>query len=324
MLAPVLHAQEPPPPPPPPPPPGPVNTLPPIAVPPPPVSAMPFNPCTTPNPAPSLNPFAAVLPPPAGPALLDNPRLPLTVDYWAISQEHLSHSSSNFTQSQLTIAYDFRYPIGPFTFGARPQFDVMFLSGPTPPGPNLPPQAYGLSVAFEGEFRIDPRFAVRAVVQPGVYTDFDHVTGNAVRVPFQIVGAYGLTNEWTFVGGVMYTAQPSFSVLPVLGVIWAPAPAWRLQLMFPQTRVIYHFQDGLDVYGMFGLQGETYSVRVDGVSELLQYRDTRMGIGAEWDTHYRLHLFFETGVAVFRRVELSNEGNSNVNAGLYLRIGGRF
>ncbi len=319
-LASTVHAQEPPPPPPPPPPP--VSTLPPIAVPAPPPSVLPPAPGVVVNPAPSLNPFAAVLPPPAGLPLADTSHL--TVDFWAITQEHLSHSPSDLTQSQLTLAYDFRYPLGPLTFGARPQLDIMFLSGPSPPGPDLPPQAYGLSIALEGEFRVNDRFSVRAVVQPGIWTDFDHVTGNAFRVPAQVVGAFGVSRNLTLIGGVMYTAQPSLSLLPVVGAIWMPAPAWHLQLLFPQSRVTYHFEDGLNVYGVLGLQGETYSVRVDGSSDLFEYRDLRLGVGAEWDPLARLHLFFEAGVALWRHIDLSNEGSINVNSGLYLRVGGRF
>ncbi len=317
-LAAPLDAQEPPPPPPYVPPPG---TVPPITVPAPPPAVLPAATGPSTNPAPSVNPFAALMPPPAGPALVDTP--PLFGDFWAISQEHLSHESSNFSQSQLTLAYDFRYPLGPFTVGARPQFDVMFLAGPTPPGPNLPPQLYGLSAAFEGEFRVNPRFSVRAQVQPGIYTDFDHVSGNAFRVPAQVTGAFGLSSDLILVGGVMYTAQPSLAILPVAGVIWTPAPPWRLQIMFPQTRAIYHVEDGLNVYGVIGLQGQTYSVRVDGTSDLFQYRDVRLGFGAEWATPIRVYLFLEAGFAFWRRVDL-NEGNNTVNPGLYLRVGGRY
>lgn len=308
--------------PPPPPPPPPAATLPPISVPAPAPVALP--PVTGPgiNPAPWLSPFTELLPPPAGPALADTPKL--TADFWAIGQEHLSHSGANFSQSQLALAYDFRYPIGPFTFGARPEFDVMFLSGPTPPGPDLPPQAYALSVALEGEFRVDPRFAIQAQLQPGIYTDFDHVSGNSFRVPAQLTGAFAISNEIIVVGGVMYTAQPSLAVLPVVGVVWTPAPPWRLQLMFPQTRAIYHVEDGLNIYGVLGLQGETYSVRVDGGSDLFQYRDVRFGFGAEWATPVRLHLYLEAGLAFWRRIDLSNEGGVDVNPGLYIRVGGRF
>jgi hypothetical protein len=94
--------------------------------------------------------------------------------------------------------------------------------------------------------------------------------------------------------------------------------------MFPQTRAIYQVEPGLNVYGVLGLQGQTYSVRVDGVSELFQYRDVRLGFGAEWVTPIRLSLFLEAGLAFWRRIDLSNQGNADVNPGLYIRAGGRF
>jgi hypothetical protein len=56
----------------------------------------------------------------------------------------------------------------------------------------------------------------------------------------------------------------------------------------------------------------------------LQFRDVRLGFGAEWDTRARLHLYFEAGLAFWRRVDLSDLGNVTVDPGLYLRVGGRY
>jgi hypothetical protein len=325
----VVRAQDTPPPPPPPPPsfPGtspPAQVLPSISVPTPPPFAAPSGGPQTPNldPAPSINPFAAILPSPAGPPLADSPAI--LGDFWAIGKNHLEHSPAQISMSELSLAYDFRYPIGPFTLGVRPQFEVMFLSGPTPPGPDLPPQVYGLSVALEAEYRINQAFSVRGVIMPGLYTDFSNTSGNMFRLPAQLVGAYALNSHWTIVGGVMYTAQPSMAVLPVAGAVWTPAEPWRFEFLFPRTRVIYHFPEGLTAYGTIGLQGETYAVRADGVNDVFQYRDVRLGIGAEWNTPIGLHIFVEAGAALFRRIDLDNQPSSNVDTGLYLRVGGRY
>lgn len=315
-FAPALGAQELPPPPPP------VQVLPPIAVPSPAPFAAPTPIRSTLEPAPSSNPFSPVLPPPAGAALADTP--PLLFDFWAIGQHHLSGSPANITMSRMSIGYDFRYPVGPVTLGARPQFEVMFLSGPTPPGPNLPPQTYGLSVALEAEYRFSPQFSVRAMLTPGLYTDFNNVTGHAFRFPAQVVGAYALDPRLVLVGGVMYTAQPSWSVLPVVGVVWTPFDEWRLELTFPRLRAVRRFDDGLNVYGVLELQGETYAVRQLARNDLMQYRDVRLGLGAEWNTPIRLHLFFEAGLAFSRRLELESQPSSGIDSGLYLRVGGRF
>jgi hypothetical protein len=320
-LTPALPAQEPPPPPPPP-----AQVLPSIAVPPPapyaPVVPIGGPQSTLLSLAPSINPFSAVLPPPAGSPAVDTP--PLLFDYWAIGQQHLVHSPSQITMSEMSIGYDFRYPIGPFTLGARPQFEVMFLSGPTAPGPNLPPQTYGLSVALEAEYRLNQQFSMRAMITPGLYTDFNTVNGHAFRLPAQLIGDYALSPRLVLVGGVMYTAQPSMSILPVAGAVWTPRDEWRLELLFPQTRVIRHLPEGLDVYGTFGLQGETYAIRQLGENDVMQYRDVRLGLGAEWNTPLRLHIFIEAGVALFRRLDLENQPSSNIDSGLYLRVGGQF
>jgi hypothetical protein len=311
---------------PPPPPPPPSAQTPPILVPAPaPVIPAPVGPgaiCPALDPAPSTNPFWPVLPPPAGPPLIDTP--PLLVDFWAIGRHNLSGSDSQFTQSKLSIAYDFRYPIGPVTLGARPEFDVMFLAGPTPPGPDLPPQVYALSVALEAEFRVSPTFSLRASFSPGLYTDFSNVSGHAFRFPVQATGAYALSPQLTIVGGVMYTAQPRWSVLPVAGVVWRPMEDWHLELTFPRLRVVHHLGDGIDVYGLLDLYGDTYAFRANGQNDLMQYRDLRLGVGAEWTTPVRVRLFFEAGGAFARRLDFENQPNQNINSGLYLRVGGRF
>ena len=57
---------------------------------------------------------------------------------------------------------------------------------------------------------------------------------------------------------------------------------------------------------------------------MMQYRDLRLGIGAEWLTPIKARLFFEFGGAFARRLEFENQFNTNVDSGLYLRVGGRY
>jgi hypothetical protein len=323
-----LNAQEPPPPPPPPPFPStqgppPTQVLPAIPVPSPFTIPAPGRPgsCVPADPAPSTNPFWPVLPPPAGPPLADTPQL--LVDFWAIGKYHLSDSPSQFTQSKLAIAYDFRVPLGPLTLGARPEFDVMFLAGPTFPGPNAPPEVYGLSVTFEAEYRVGPKFSVRASVQPGLFTDFNN-TSNMFRIPAQITAAYALTPQIVLVGGVMYTGQPRWSVLPVAGVVWMPNDHWHLEVTFPRARAVYRLNEEIQVYGILDLYGETYAIRQFGINDVMQYRDLRLGVGAEWTTPIKVRLFAEFGGAFARRLEFENQFNHNVDSGVYLRVGGRW
>jgi hypothetical protein len=322
-----LSAQEPPPPPPPPPP---GQGLPLIPVPSPFAAPDPIFPgsgpgsgsrCLPVDPAPSTNPFWPVLPPPAGTALADTP--PLIVDFWAIGRYNLSGSPSQLTQSKLSIAYDFRVPLGPVTLGVRPEFDVMFLAGPTFPGPNAPPQVYGLSATFEAEYRVNPKLAFRASVQPGAFTDFSNGS-NAFRIPAQLTGAYAITPQIVLVGGVMYTAQPRWSVLPVAGAIWTPTDRWFFEITFPRLRAVHRFTDDLQVYGILDLYGDTYAIRQLGQNDLMQYRDLRLGVGAEWTTPLKLKLYFEFGGAFARRLEFENQPNQQVDSGLYLRVGGRY
>jgi len=67
----------------------------------------------------------------------------------------------------------------------------------------------------------------------------------------------------------MYTGQPSLSILPVVGAVWTPSDLWRLELLFPRARVIRRLEDGLVVYGVFGLQ-EPF----DNLDDKPQWQDT--------------------------------------------------
>src|SRR5205085_3581587 len=115
-----------------------------------------------------------------------------------------------------------------------------------------------------------------------------------------------------------------WSVLPVVGAVWTPSDAWQFELTFPRLRIIHRFIDGLEVYGVLDLYGDTYAVRSAGQDDLMQYRDLRLGVGAEWTTPVHVRLFFEAGGALSRRLEFQNQPNQNIDPGLYLRVGGRF
>jgi hypothetical protein len=283
-----------------------------------------------PPPPPGVNvlpPEPAVVPVPADPWAI--PPLPdwcqgLSADYWYVSRSNLSDSPSKLTMQQLGLAYEWRFPVESLLFTFRPQFSVWVLGGPTPPGPDLPPQLYALSANLGLQYQFTPRLGIAASITPGLYTDFTNTTSQMFRIPAEVVGTFAYRPDLTLVGGVLYTAQPDFGFLPVVGAIWRPAPDWRFELIYPRPRVVYHAGPNLDVYGQFAFFNGVFAVRSNGINDILQYRDWRLAVGAEWAAAARLRVFFEFGGAFFRELELHRQGEVDIDPGFYFRAGGKF
>lgn len=294
-------------------------------------------------PAPPINlgrPVPLVPPPPPGAVQPVPPVLPaeecrpasafwpgdaaVLADFWHVGQSRLRNSQSELVLSQLGVGYEMRFPTDFALLTARPQFTAWFLGGPTRPGPHLPEQVYGLSVALQAEYRFTPRLVLTAGITPGLYTDFQNTGGEMFRVPAEVVGSFAYLPDLVLVGGILYTAQPGRPVLPVVGAVWLPAEDWRLELVFPRPRVVYRRADGLELYGQFAWFGGAFAVDANGRDDLLQYRDWRLAIGAEWAAFGRSRVFFEFGAAVWRELELERHRAFDVDPAFYFRVGGRF
>ena len=190
-----------------------------------------------------------------------------------------------------------------------PTFSVDYLDEPA--GADLPFRVYEASVQFRWWKRFTPRFGIDFALTPGVYSDFQQSTDEAVRTPGHVVGRFEWTPNVHFVLGVAYLDRPDLDWLPIGGIVWTPHEDLKLDLVFPRPRVarrVYwlgaltdEVQHWAYVAGEFGTK--VWAIQRGGANDLLTYRDCRLLLGLERKALYGLDVKLEVGYVFSRQIE---------------------
>ncbi len=252
------------------------------------------------------------------------PPSPLAFDSWWIGPSLVEGSQARMSMSFLSVSGGKRFTYGRTYLSVRPQFQTLFLGGPPPPGPQLPEQVYALTTDFQVEQPLSRKLSLTVGATPGLYTDWENLSSEAVRVPGRIFLSYMKSPKLILIGGVVYTAQPELPIIPAAGLIWIPSEKWRLELIAPRPRLVYRANERLQLYGQFSFDSSTYAIHAAGRDDLLEYRDFRVSMGTEWTTKQKLRLYGEVGAAFARDLDLMFQPDNTIDPGLFLRAGVRF
>ena len=169
-----------------------------------------------------------------------------------------------------------------------PGFATHFLDAPA--SADLPARVDDAYVMFRWLPKINEKLMFDVAVTPGVYRDFEHDTGDGLRVTMHGAGIWTLTPQLKLVAGVMYLDRRDWNVLPVGGLMWQPTKDWAFDILFPQPKIarrVYCFgATGDDVEDWFYVAGEfaddIWAIeRTGGVHDRIAYRDTRALLGFE-------------------------------------------
>jgi hypothetical protein len=90
---------------------------------------------------------------------------------------------------------------------------------------------YRLQLPIDFWHSFDDRWKAWGRVEPGLFTDFENIDGDAFAVTVLALGSYQLTEQFSAAFGVYYSRDLGEDrVLPTLGVIWKPDPHWNVGL----------------------------------------------------------------------------------------------
>lgn len=194
-----------------------------------------------------------------------------------------------------------------------PGFAVNYLDGPV--GADLPPRTYEATLQFRWWKRFTPRFGIDFAIAPGVFSDFQQSSDEALRFPGYMAGKFEWTPTLDLVLGAAYLDRDDVNFLPIGGLIWRPRPDLKLELVAPRPRIgrrIYWFgaygeavQDWAYVAGEFG--GGTWAFqRSTGVDDVVNYRDYRVILGWERKALGGLDARLEAGYVFSRTIEYAS------------------
>lgn len=98
-----------------------------------------------------------------------------------------------------------------------PGFGVHYLDGPEVS--DLPPRLYDAYAQFRWMRRLGPRWAIDVAVTPGVYSDFQQSTDEALRITGHGAAMFTWNPSTKLVLGVAYLDREDLGVLPIGGII---------------------------------------------------------------------------------------------------------
>lgn len=187
-----------------------------------------------------------------------------------------------------------------------PAFAVHVWDGPKDNIHHLPPNAYSAYLDFQ--YATDPIYPLGAELgfRVGVYTDFNTLVTDSLRLQGLALGVVRLTPTLTAKLGVMYLDRNDIKLLPAGGLLWEPNPQLRVDIFFPQPRISQYIAT-VGTYEVWAYAAGEYGggawtvvpIAGDPVNRI-DINDIRISIGAEWNSPRGWNGFLEAGY-VFKR-----------------------
>jgi hypothetical protein len=188
-----------------------------------------------------------------------------------------------------------------------PAFEIQMLDGPT--APSLPPELYDASISFLHIRKFSDTFSMHFGATPGVHSDFQKSSSEAVRVPARLLGVWEWRPNTQLILGALYLARDDVNFLPAGGIIWTPNDDTRLELIFPRPRYAQRFFYAGDIEWWWYVAGEfgggSYAVR-DAAgfgSNVITLSDLRAILGLERRVTGGINSRIELGYVFARKVE---------------------
>lgn len=189
-------------------------------------------------------------------------------------------------------------------------FDWQRFSFGLPDGTVLPNTLQSTAVKIGNNWRFAENWSMRLEAEPGIYSDFDDLSGEDFNVPFLYRLTYDMNPNLSWTLGLSVNFWSDVPVIGGVGVRWRFADQWTLNLILPRPRIEYRPNDSLTLFAGGELKGGSYRVAedfgrrngnasLDG--EILDYREIRAGAGLRWNFSRMLSAGVDGGWTLDRR-----------------------
>jgi hypothetical protein len=292
------------------------------------------------TPPPPAAPITPLTPPPPSavfpdgtPAYQPPPIATSTEGYWTKTQRFLQEMSFEYTflygdhtdpndfgVNRIELSSTFAFPMfynieTPLL--VTPGFAFNFFSGPLsgppipgPPvmagGPDLPSQVYDAYLDFAWYPRCYEWLGGEFGLRPGVFTDFDNVNSDSLRLLGRALGSVSVSPNLDVLAGVVYLDRVDVKLLPAGGVYYRPTPEWDMYLVFPNPKVRKYFTSiGNSKWYWFAAGeygGGSWTVERQTTDDRIDYNDIRFSGGIEWETQTFIRGHLEVGYVWDREI----------------------
>jgi len=181
-----------------------------------------------------------------------------------------------------------------------PSYSQHVWEGPTAPGSDLPGSAFSAFLDAGWETNPQQTLGVELGVRVGVFSAFDAVNSESVRIQGKALGRLRLTPTSTLRAGVFYLDRNKIKLLPAGGILWTPNPDSRFDLFFPEPKLSHYVSTlgNSDVWwylsGYYG--GGAWTIKqTDDSSDEIDINDIRLMLGLEFGKSEQIRQGFRKG-----------------------------
>lgn len=224
-------------------------------------------------------------------------------------------------QTDVSVALAFQN----FLYSGRPlyvapSFSLHLWNGPEDDGAfgsaDLPGNVYDAFLDFGWQTDPNQMFGAELGLRVGVFSDFEVMNGDSLRVRGKGLGSFRLTPASTLKVGVYYLDRDSIKLLPAGGLLWQPTPNTRFDIFFPEPKLAQYWRTigTQDVWWYLGGEygGGAWTIeRTGGQEDSVEMNELIAVAGFEWGRSQlirtgRRRAFVEFGWVFDREVHYEN------------------
>lgn len=207
---------------------------------------------------------------------------------------------------ELRVSLGFPFPTVDTPLVVTPGLGIHLLDGPD--SPDVPARVYDSFVDLMWKLPLGEAWMVDLAITPGLYSDFEGNTSDALRVGGRVIVTYTPNFLHKFAAGLLYLDREDVPFLPVGGYIYSPDDDTRLEFLFPRPKFSRRHlcQGEFEIwYYLAGeLGGGAWAVeRLGSVADMLYYRDWRVMVGQEIKRSGSSVAWVEIGYVFNRTIE---------------------
>lgn len=209
---------------------------------------------------------------------------------------------------------------GPGYFLIAPGANLVWWDGPAGP-PDMSPNGFGAFLDLGMQPQITENFGLSTWFRLGVFSDFEHVSSDALRYQGRIEGNFNLSPELQLTAGLMYMDRARIRMIPTGGIIWTPRDDLIVRLVFPNPKVSkLLWKDNTEWWGYVQADYGGGSWNINGLGKT-DYNDIKIGAGIEFETYTRIGGYFEFGGSFARELYTNGQRWASPPNVLYLKTG---
>jgi len=190
-----------------------------------------------------------------------------------------------------------------------------------PPAAALPNTLQSVNAIIGVDIAPSDQILLRAEAHPGIFSDFESVSGSDFDMPVQLGGTYLWSKDFQIIFGVQIDLKSSIPIIGAPGFRWQFADKWVLSAIPPKPQIQYQFDKSLTLYAGAEVLGGTYRVNNSFGSnhghitpaennlngQIVDLTEIRVGAGFNWKFTPNLSLDISGGYMPYREFDFHED-----------------